>query len=334
VRRSFSYFCVASALSLVSSPCRGQQPTTTVEYFGRFLDSLRGVMDVAAKPRPNFKLESDFRFVDPNGLQWTTPAGERVDGASIPQAFWSVIGGPFEGAYINASVIHDHYCRTKERTAHDTHRNFYYGMRASKVPDWKATTMYWAVSTFGPSWKLERRVSLSQSCAEGTESGSTICTTIPTVSVAVVDIPPVDLSDPDVLALAVSKTNAIARTLLTSNGKILDVTVQGRVGVTDQSIERSAAEYRQLFADKGFASKPEKLGILSQQGSIGLKNVQPWKNNRVPTLGEAIYLTPQTMPQIEKFAPFKLDQRGKDLIKNQFDIRSLETSQRLENRRQ
>jgi Protein of unknown function (DUF1353) len=115
----------------------------TDEYFGDFLDKLRGVFNVEAMPRPMFKLESDFRFKDPNGLLWLAPAGEEVDGASIPQPFWSFIGGPFEGAYINASVIHDHYCKTKERTEHDTHRNFYYGMRTSGVPDWKAKLMHW-----------------------------------------------------------------------------------------------------------------------------------------------------------------------------------------------
>jgi Protein of unknown function (DUF1353) len=334
MQRLHSIFATTILLALFVPACAAQQPTGVREYFGQFLDTLRGVFDPDAKPRPLFILGSDFRFVDPNGNQWKAPAGIRVDGASIPQAFWSVIGGPFEGAYLNASVIHDHYCRTKERTAHDTHRNFYYGMRATQVPDWKATAMYWAVSTFGPSWKLERRISLSQTCTEATPSGGSTCTTTPTVTVSVVEIPSVDLSDPEVLALAVSKTNAVARTLLTSNGKILDVSAVGRVSVTDQSIEKSAAEYRQLFTNKEFASKPERLGILSQQGSVGLGNIQPWANNRVPSLGEAIFLTPQTIPRIEKFAPFKLDHRGKDLIKGQFDIRSLETSQRLENRRQ
>lgn len=38
------------------------------EYFGEFLDSLRGVFLTDAKPRPKFKLESEFRFKDPNGV--------------------------------------------------------------------------------------------------------------------------------------------------------------------------------------------------------------------------------------------------------------------------
>jgi hypothetical protein len=47
---------------------------------------------------------------------WTVQPHKEVDGASIPQAFWSIIGGPFEGFYIKASVVHDHYCEVKTRT--------------------------------------------------------------------------------------------------------------------------------------------------------------------------------------------------------------------------
>ena len=41
---------------------------------------------------------------------WTAPKGAKVDGASIPQLFWTPIGGPFEGKYRYASVIHDTEC--------------------------------------------------------------------------------------------------------------------------------------------------------------------------------------------------------------------------------
>lgn len=136
------------------------------EHFGEFLDKLKGIFLVETKPRPAFKLDGAFRFMDPNGLLWTVPSETQVDGASIPQLFWSLIGGPFEGPYINASVIHDYYCEKKERTAHDTHRNFYYGMRASGVSEWKAILMHWAVSTFGPSWRLERRVAIQHNCGQ------------------------------------------------------------------------------------------------------------------------------------------------------------------------
>jgi hypothetical protein len=96
----------------------------------------------------------DFSFTDPDGVVWTTPSGTIVDGASIPWYFWSTFGSPFTEDYIAATVIHVYYCDTQTRTAHATHRGFYYGMRANGVPDWKAKLMYVAVQYLGPDWEL------------------------------------------------------------------------------------------------------------------------------------------------------------------------------------
>ena len=75
-----------------------------------------------------------------------------VDGASIPEAFWSFIGGPFEGKYRNASVVHDFYCDTRTETWEDVHMVFYNGMRAAGVDPITAKIMYSAVYNFGPRW--------------------------------------------------------------------------------------------------------------------------------------------------------------------------------------
>lgn len=298
------------------------------EYFGDFLDKLKGVFVAEAKPRPLFKLENEFRFKDPNGLLWLTPAGAEVDGASIPQFFWSFIGGPFEGPYISASVIHDQYCKTKERTAHDTHRNFYYGMRAAEVPEWKAKLMHWAVETFGPSWKLDKKVVLRQSC-EPNSRQQLVCSSIPTLEVQLITIAPVDLSDPTVLAAAIAKTNAVARTLLTSNGKILDVAANGNVAATPEKIAQSAAAYRQVFASNDFANSVGRLGLLSQSDSGRLEDVKPWLANRIPRLADAIVLTNGNLPKIENNSPYKLDARSKDLIRDRIDLKNMEATSRL-----
>jgi hypothetical protein len=44
----------------------------------------------------NMRLEEPFEYVDAGGRRWPVPKGISVDGASIPQVFWSIIGGPFE----------------------------------------------------------------------------------------------------------------------------------------------------------------------------------------------------------------------------------------------
>src|SRR5690606_16753795 len=124
-------------------------PASSSEYFGRFSGDPQGQF-IETPDRPRFKLTSPFEFEDPNTLKWRVPPDTEVDGASIPKVLWSVIGGPFSGRFLKASIVHDYYCDRKVRTAHDTHRNFYYGMRANGVSENKATLMYWAVKAFGP----------------------------------------------------------------------------------------------------------------------------------------------------------------------------------------
>ncbi|CBE67454.1 MAG: DUF1353 domain-containing protein [Candidatus Methylomirabilis oxygeniifera] len=325
MRRFLRLSLVAAAFALISPVATAQ------EYFGEFLDRPKGAFIVEAQPRPLFRVETDFRFKDPNGLLWSTPAGTEVDGASIPQLFWSIIGGPFEGPYINASIIHDYYCRTMERTAHDTHRNLYYGMRTSQVPKWKAKLMHWAVSAFGPSWKLERRVVMRQTCANPPDLPAT-CSSVPTSEVVPVKSPPIDLSDPVVLAAAISKMTAVARTLLTSNGEVLDVTAGGPVSATVEGIQASADAYRQVFTSKEFSSSPARLGLLSQATGSTLADVQPWAGNRIPSLKEAIVLTPKTVSKVEASAPFKLDPRSKDLIRDRVDLELLKATIHIQDR--
>src|SRR5438034_3210995 len=61
------------------------------------------------------RLLQDFRFLEPDSTEWIAPRDSSIDGASIPQVFWSFIGGPFEGRYRNASVVHDVACVVKTR---------------------------------------------------------------------------------------------------------------------------------------------------------------------------------------------------------------------------
>jgi hypothetical protein len=98
------------------------------------------------------RLLANFSYIDPNGVEWKAPAGRIVDGASIPWFAWSFIGGPFEGRYRDASVIHDIACEDKDRAWEVVHEAFYWGMRASQVETWRAKVMYAAVYHRGPRW--------------------------------------------------------------------------------------------------------------------------------------------------------------------------------------
>jgi DNA/RNA endonuclease G (NUC1) len=97
-------------------------------------------------------LLAPLSYVDPAETNWSVPVGAWLDGASIPQPFWSIIGGPFEGRYREASIVHDHYCIVRSRPWRDTHRMFFEGMLCRGVSSFKARIMYYAVYRFGPRW--------------------------------------------------------------------------------------------------------------------------------------------------------------------------------------
>lgn len=98
-------------------------------------------------------LLNELRYTDPYGEVWVAPAGSRVDGASIPRAFWSLIGGPFDGKYRNASVLHDVAYDEQNRSPQDVDLMFYNAMRASGVGAVTAKTMYYALRRHGRHWK-------------------------------------------------------------------------------------------------------------------------------------------------------------------------------------
>ena len=99
------------------------------------------------------RLLAPLIYFDPKGVEWRAPTNWEVNGASIPRFIWSFSGGPFEGKYRNASVIHDVACDQKMRSWEDVHEVFYWAMRASGVESWRAKVMYGAVYHFGPRWQ-------------------------------------------------------------------------------------------------------------------------------------------------------------------------------------
>jgi hypothetical protein len=120
------------------------------ENFGRYIGTVQTEwLDTDTR---RMRLLAPFTYVDPNGVTWTAPAGWVIDGASIPVFAWSVIGGPFNGRYRDASVIHDVACDQKAQPWEMVHEAFYWAMLASGVESWRAKVMYAAVYHFGPRW--------------------------------------------------------------------------------------------------------------------------------------------------------------------------------------
>ncbi len=116
--------------------------------FGRFVGKF--VAEFEGDGRKVTLIEP-YAYVDPTGLEWDVPAGAETDGASVPSAFWALYP-PFTGNYRSAAVIHDYFCDTKKRSWQDTHKAFYFAMRAANVDETTAKVMYGAVYLFGPRW--------------------------------------------------------------------------------------------------------------------------------------------------------------------------------------
>jgi len=64
----------------------------------------------------NMTLLEPFSYIDPMSNEWVAPKGTVTDGASIPRIAWTIIGGPFEGIYRDAAVIHDAACQERSRS--------------------------------------------------------------------------------------------------------------------------------------------------------------------------------------------------------------------------
>lgn len=250
------------------------------EFYGTFSAEGPSGKFRQGTDRPEFELSEPFHFDDPDAKRWAVPARTVVNGASIPQVFWSIIGGPFEGDYLNASVIHDYFFVTKTESSEATHRVFYLGMLAKGVPTWKAKAMYWAVSTFNDSWQARQVVRPVTRCE------AAVCTTSMELVTENVVTQTIDLSDPEVAALAVSKFNAVVRTLKTTDGNVLDVSALGEVTGTPDSIEANANRFRDVLATKAYRTDPELLGVLSTFKLETLDAAPKWENGVLPNLSE------------------------------------------------
>lgn len=98
------------------------------------------------------KLLRDFVYIDPYKRPWLAMKQDEINGASIPQVLWSVLGGPFEGRYLNASVVHDTACVRKTERWEDVHRMFYMACRCSGVGEKQGKLLYAGVYHGGPRW--------------------------------------------------------------------------------------------------------------------------------------------------------------------------------------
>ena len=110
-------------------------------------------IDTPGAPNRNVRVIEDFTFTQANnGTVWEAPSGSLVNGASIPRVLWTLVGSPFTGDYVYASIVHDVACEARTRPWRDTHYMFYLACLAGGTRPGRAKLMYLAVRNFGPRW--------------------------------------------------------------------------------------------------------------------------------------------------------------------------------------
>jgi hypothetical protein len=88
--------------------------------------------------------------VSVGGLIIPIPKGFKFDGASIPKAFWQLIGTPFDPDFIDAARTHDYCFLTRCVGFKMANIQFYEDLKHAGVSAWKRQAMYQAVnSMFG-----------------------------------------------------------------------------------------------------------------------------------------------------------------------------------------
>ena len=93
--------------------------------------------------------------VDVLGYRITVKKGFDFDGASIPQALWSVYGNPLSGKFRIAALVHDALYASEELPREVADAIFLDLMKQHEVGYLKRQTMYYAVRSAG--WYVWRR---------------------------------------------------------------------------------------------------------------------------------------------------------------------------------
>lgn len=138
---------------------RNIKSNTTNKIYGQYSSNTLRVSPI--KGTRKVRLLETLTFTEPNGKKWIAPKGHVVDGASIPIVAQPLVGTPYGGKYVMASVIHDVACDEKKEKWQNVHKVFHYAMLVSGVQKSKADKMYKAVYLGGPRWGKDAEKALS-----------------------------------------------------------------------------------------------------------------------------------------------------------------------------
>ena len=101
--------------------------------------------------------------VESLGYRITVKKGFDFDGASIPQALWSIYGNPLSGKFRIAALVHDALYASETFTRELADAIFLDLMKQDKVGYMKRQTMYYAVRSAGwYIWKCHEKVEVKK----------------------------------------------------------------------------------------------------------------------------------------------------------------------------
>lgn len=146
---------------LVTHPI--QESYTTAAPFGGFIQGYHTFGGKFLGQGRDFQLSDTIKFYSAKYFNpinqsylWEVPIQFIVDGASIPKVAWSIVGGPFSGAYRLSSGIHDRLCSNlgyKGRVEYQlVHALFAEMITAEGMTGRKQWYMAKAVKVGGPRW--------------------------------------------------------------------------------------------------------------------------------------------------------------------------------------
>jgi hypothetical protein len=113
-------------------------------------------MVIVPVPEKNlYRLDEDYCFSFRKKKEIWIPKGFEFDGASIPQIFWSIIGGAFHPDFLEPALRHDWAYITRCIGFLDANWLFLSDLQGIGVPWWKRNLMWSAVASAG--WLYYRK---------------------------------------------------------------------------------------------------------------------------------------------------------------------------------
>lgn len=260
-------------MALAAASLAGAGAAAAQEDFGRFEGDPVG-RRFSDGPCVFFELGAPFTFHAPAALDWTVPADRVVNGADIPPIFFGLVGRPYDPDVFPASVVHDHYVVTRERTSAETHEAFWLALRAKGVSATRARAMFWAVVFSNPDWDVGVPGDRPLVCNPRLMVAGLNAQAAPPPPVPRVEV---DFADPAQATAALAKLTAVMRMLETTDGTIVDVLSTGPVPSDTESLIAHATYMRGLVANVGRAEVRD-FGLGASWLGVGPEDVPVWPN--------------------------------------------------------